>query len=82
MGLRLALVLRLAIIICTAFVCFPIVSTQMDWADDDEDPGKFYVTKIFTIQNHCLTHSKGIHTHNNIPTPTPLKILRLYHLIN
>ncbi|XP_059610810.1 uncharacterized protein LOC132257796 [Phlebotomus argentipes] len=38
MGLRLALVLRLAIIICTAFVCFPIVSTQMDWADDDEDP--------------------------------------------
>lgn len=43
MGARLALAFRSTATICImALFCFSIVSGQIDWADDDDDPGKFY----------------------------------------
>ncbi|KAJ6637801.1 hypothetical protein Bhyg_10532 [Pseudolycoriella hygida] len=50
MGTRLALVLRSTVTISvTILFCLSIVSGQIDWADDDDDPGDILISSVCFI---------------------------------
>lgn len=56
MCLRLALILRLAAIIFITLALLPAnISGQLDWTEDDDDPGKFLLLlKPITYTYHEL----------------------------